>query len=218
MSINQQQYAATPLVQSGTTTTADASYTAPTNATVGVIAVAPSTGARIDNIDMTCLGTSVAGLARLWTCDGTPGPVISSITSVTTTATVNTATNHNLITGDLISLSGAFPVEYNVRAVAVTVVSATSFTYTIVSTGSVAALAVGEFSSTHTAPVYHLLAELPIIAVVGSSTVRAFSTSLDSQSNSDFMPIHLPGGHSLRLTVSTTQTNALRAVARGGSF
>ena len=218
MSINQQQYAATPLIQSGTTTAADASYTAPTNATVGVVAVAPSAGARIDNIDFTTLGTSVAGLVRLWTCEGTPGPVISSITSVTTTATVNTATNHNLITGDLISVQGAFPVEYNVRAVAVTVVSATSFTYTIVSTGGVAALAVGEFSSTHTAPVYHLLAEFPVVAVTGSSTQRAFNLGLDTQSNSDFMPIVLPGGHSLRTTVSVTQTNALRAVARGGSF
>lgn len=211
-------YAATPIIDAGSTTTADTSYSAPDNATVGVLVTAPSGGARIDNIDAICQGTSVAGLARLWACDGTPGVTISSITSSGTTATVTTAVVHGLVTGDLISLWGAFPIEYNVKSVAVTVLSTTTFTYTIVTTGSVAAQTVGAFSSTRAAAVYKLLAELPVIAVVGSATNRAFGFSLDSQSNSDFMPIHLPPGYSLRMTVTTTQTNALRAVARGGSF
>lgn len=211
-------YAATPLIGAGSTTTADTSYTAPANATVAVLANAPSGGARIDNIDAVTQGTSVAGLARLWTCDGTPGAVISSITSVTTTATVVTATSHGLITGDLVSVWGAFPIEFNVNGAAVTVISATSFSYTIVTAASVPALTVGAYSSTRVAPVYKLLAELPIIAVTGSATAKAFGFSLDSQSNSDFMPINLPPGYSLRMTVTTTQTNALRAVARGGSF
>lgn len=211
-------YAATPLIGAGSTTTADASYSQPTNATVGVLVTAPSTGARIDNIDAVTQGTSVAGLARLFVCDGTPGVSITSITSATVTATVTTATPHNLITGDLVSHFGAYPIEYNVSSVAVTVLSATTYSYTMVSAGSVSASTVGAYSSTRAAPVYKLIAELPIVAVVGSTTNRAFAFSLDSQSNSDFMPINLPPGYSLRMTVSVTQTNALRAVARGGSF
>lgn len=211
-------YAATPIIGAGSTTTADASYSQPTNGTVGVLVTAPSTGARIDNIDALTQGTSVAGLARLFVCDGTPGATISSITSATTTATVTTAAAHNLITGDLVTHFGAFPIEYNVSSVAITVLSATTYTYTMVSASSVSASTVGAYSATRASPVYKLLAEIPIIAVVGSTTNRAFAFSLDSQSNSDFMPIVLPAGYSLRMTVSVTQTNALRAVARGGSF
>ena len=211
-------YAATPIIGAGGVSVADVSYSQPTNSTVAVLVTAPSTGARIDNIDGVTQGTSVAGLARLFTCDGTPGQTISGITSATVTATVTTLLPHGLITGDLVTHFDAFPIEYNVPSVAVTVLSATTYTYPIVSAGSIAASVVGAYSSTRASPVYKLLAELPIIAVVGSSTNRAFCFSLDSQSNSDFMPIILPPGHSLRMTVSTAQTNILRAVARGGRF
>jgi len=81
-------YANSPVIGSGTTTTADTSYTQPTAGTVGIIYTAPSTGARIDNIDNITLGTSVAGLLRLWLCEGVVGATVSSITFSTTTATV----------------------------------------------------------------------------------------------------------------------------------
>lgn len=209
-------YASTAFIQSGTTTTADTSYTAPTTATVGVIAQSTVSDTRIDQLDTICQGTSVAGLHRLWLCEGKVSPTISSITSATTTATLTTASNHNLITGDLITLRNAFPVEYNVTNASVTVTNATTFTFTIVSTGSVAARDVGAYSSTHTAPVYHLLRETAITAITGSTTLNSFAYQLNSIGNSDVMPIILPAGWSLRSTVSTTQTNAIKTTARGG--
>lgn len=217
MSINA-QYAATPLIQSGTTTTADTSYTAPTNATVGVIVTAGSTGARIDNLDSITQGTSVAGLLRLWVCQGTMGSAISSITSATTTATVTTATAHNLITGDLVTIQGAYPVEYNKNSVAITVTSTTAFTYTITSVSNVAASAVGFYSSTRAAATYSLLQEVTIPANTGSTTVPANATSFSSIANPEFMPVILPAGYSLRTTVSVTQTGGIITTARGGSF
>jgi hypothetical protein len=209
-------YAATSVIDSGTTTTADTSYTAPTTATVGVIATATTTDTRIDNIDSVCQGISVAGLHRLWLCEGNVSPVISGITSSTTTATCTTATPHNLVTGDLITLRGAFPTNYNVTNASVTVTSTTAFTFTIVSTGNVAARDVGAYSSTKTTPIYHLLRETTVTAITGSTTLPAFAYSLSSMINPDLLPIILPAGWSLRATVSTTQTNAIKSTARGG--
>lgn len=211
-------YASVPKVGSGVTTTADTSYSAPTNTTVGIAFQDVAVGSRIDQIDNISLGTSVAGLLRLWYCEGNVGPAISSITSSGTTATCTTATAHNLITGDLITLRGAFPVQYNVNSVAVTVSSATVFTFTIVSTSNVAARDVGAYSSTHAAAVYHLLKDIPIVAITGSATAVAYQNSMNSQQNPDFLPLLLPAGWSLRTTVTTTQTHALKTTARGGSF
>jgi hypothetical protein len=212
------QYASTPFVGAGTTTTADASYSAPTTATVGVIAQALGTGIRIDQLDNISLGTSVAGLHRLFICEGDVGPTISSITSATTTATLTTATAHNLITGDIITLRNSFPIAYDVTNAAVTVTGPTTFTFTIISVAGVSARDVGSYASTPAAPIYRLVREFAVIAITASTTVSAFAYSLSSQQNAEFMPIILPPGFSLRTTVSVTQTGALNTIARGGSF
>jgi len=214
--LNQQQYATFPLLGSGTTTTAEASYTAPTN--FGVVCTAQSSGARIDVIDNFSLGTSVAGVLRLFACEGQPGAVISSISFSGTTATLTTVTNHGLSTGAFITVQGAFPSAYNVTAAAVTVTGLTSLTYTMASTPTIVAGSVGQYASTPAAPVYHLLKEIPIFAVVGSSTVLVSTPqSFSSALNADFMPILLPPGWSLRTTVSVTQTSAMQTNARGGN-
>lgn len=75
----------------------------------------------------------------------TEGAAISSITSVGTTATLTTATNHGRTTGDTVSIWGAVPAGYNVTAV-ITVTGVTTFTYTIVSVAGVAATSVGMYS------------------------------------------------------------------------
>ena len=62
---------------------------------------------------------------------------LESLTSVTTTATATTAYPHGLDTGNFITISGATPADYNVTA-AITVTSATTFTYTIISVAGVA--------------------------------------------------------------------------------
>jgi len=213
------QYASTPVIGSANTLTADTSYTAPTTSSVGVIAQSTTTGFRIDNIDNISIGTSVAGLHRLFIREGNISPTISSITSSTTTATLTTATNHNLITGDIITLRGAFPVEYNVTNAAVTVTNGTVFTFTIVSTGSVAARDVGAYSSCHTVPMYRLVKETAITAITASTTVAAFAYQLTTPLNPEILPIILPPGWALCSTVSTTQTSTgISSTARGGVF
>lgn len=72
------------------------------------------------------------------------GQTISSITRVTTTATLTTASAHNLTTGTFVTVSGAIPVEYN-GTFSITVVDATSFTYTMLATPSGSASTVGSY-------------------------------------------------------------------------
>lgn len=55
---------------------------------------------------------------------------VSGITRSSQTATVTTATAHELTTGDYMTISGAVQAEYNITA-AVTVISPTIFTYTV---------------------------------------------------------------------------------------
>ena len=57
---------------------------------------------------------------------------ISSITNVTTTATVTTAAPHGLITGNKVTISGATPSAYNGEFV-ITVTGSSTFTYTMAS-------------------------------------------------------------------------------------
>jgi len=72
------------------------------------------------------------------------GQTISSITRVTTTATLTTASAHSLTTGTFVTVSGAVPVEYN-GTFSITVVDATSFTYTMLTTPSGSASTVGSY-------------------------------------------------------------------------
>lgn len=215
----QAQYASTVYANSGSTTTADTSYSQPTNSTVGVIATATATGMRIDELTNICQGTSVAGLLRIWECQGTMGPTVSGMSAVTTTVTVMTGTAHGRVTGDLVTMQNAFPNEYNVTNAAITVTTTTAFTYTV-STAPVSAAAttVGVYSHTPATAVYTLLKEFPIIATVGSSTLPAWQLVLTSALNGEFLPRILPAGWSLRTTVSATQTNAIKTTATGGQF
>jgi len=72
------------------------------------------------------------------------GQTISSITRVTTTATLTTASAHNLTTGTFVTVSGAVPVEYN-GTFSITVVDDTSFNYTMLATPSGSASTVGSY-------------------------------------------------------------------------
>jgi hypothetical protein len=100
------------------------------------------------------------GLAKVYADDGltqteitryTDGKAISSITHVTTTATVTTATAHGRTTGDLIDLFGAAPSAYNVTAKAITVTGPTTFTYTMASDPGANATTLGQYSYNVTA-------------------------------------------------------------------
>ena len=215
------QYVATPKIDSAVVTTADTSRTQPTIANTGVVFTAGASGSRIDQINLTGVGTTVASQLRLFVCKGLEGKAISSITSATTTATVTTATAHGLITGDTVTIQGCNPIEFNVKSATITVTSTTTFTYVIPTVASVAANVVGYYSSTRvaTAAQYSLLREIPIVAITPSATISVFNTTLCSQYNPELFPIILPDGYSLRATVNDTQTGSgINVVAFGGDF
>ena len=72
------------------------------------------------------------------------GEIISSITRATTTATLTTATPHGLATGDVVTVSGAVPVQFN-GTYTITVSSTTVFTYTMASAPASNATTVGSY-------------------------------------------------------------------------
>ena len=75
------------------------------------------------------------------------GATISTITYVTTVATLTTSINHNLITGNYVVISGASPAEYN-GTYAITVTGNTTFTYTMATSPATNATVVGSYYST----------------------------------------------------------------------
>ena len=72
------------------------------------------------------------------------GAGISSITNVTTTATVTTNTVHNLTSGDTIVMSGCTPSDYNGTFV-VTVTGSATFEYTMLADPGGSASVVGSY-------------------------------------------------------------------------
>jgi len=74
------------------------------------------------------------------------GKTINSITRVTTTATLTTATAHNLSTGDMVKVTGATPAQYNGDFI-ITVTSPTQFTYTMASDPGASASPVGTYTA-----------------------------------------------------------------------
>jgi hypothetical protein len=215
------QYSSIPKADGAIAITQDTSLTQPTIANVATVFTAGSSGSRIDNILISATGTTVAGQLRLFIAKGLHGKTITSITSSTTTATVTTSTAHNLITGDLITVQGASPIEFNVKSTAVTVLTSTTFTYQITSVSSVAADTVGYYSSTRlgTGIQYSLLKEITFAVVTPSTTVAAYNLQLSSFMNPEMLPLQLPAGYSLRATVSTTQTSSgINVTATGGDY
>lgn len=72
------------------------------------------------------------------------GETISSITYATTTATLTTAAAHGLSTGDVVKVSGATPAAYN-GTFTITVTSAVTFNYTMLSNPGTNATVVGTY-------------------------------------------------------------------------
>jgi hypothetical protein len=74
------------------------------------------------------------------------GTTISTITFVTTTATLTTATNHGLSSGAVIVVTGATPAAYN-GTFSITVTGSTTFTYTMASNPGANASPVGSYTT-----------------------------------------------------------------------
>jgi hypothetical protein len=74
------------------------------------------------------------------------GKTISSITYVTTTATLTTSTNHGLTSGNVVTITGASPSAYN-GTFSITVTGTTTFTYTMATNPGANATVVGSYVS-----------------------------------------------------------------------
>lgn len=188
---------------------------------LSIVATAPATagnGTRFDRIAIQAGGTTTTNVVRLYITQGLPGVVISTITAAAATATATTATAHGLSTGNLITVQSAFPNDYNVTGVAITVLSATTFTYAMATTPTiVTAAVVGNYSTTPAVPVTRLWRELLIPAVTPSTSVAAYSTTLSSLSSNDigYMPLVLQAGYSLRASTNNAELYYVLAANSG---
>jgi hypothetical protein len=77
---------------------------------------------------------------------GVAGQTISSITFVTTTATLTTSSVHGLSSGDVVTISGASPSNYN-GTYSITVTGTSTFTYVMATAPLTNATVVGTYTS-----------------------------------------------------------------------
>jgi hypothetical protein len=77
---------------------------------------------------------------------GIAGQTISSITFITTTATLTTGTAHGLSNGNVVTISGASPSNYN-GTYSITVTGTTTFTYVMATAPATNATVVGTYTT-----------------------------------------------------------------------
>lgn len=178
---------------------------------LGIVTTAPATagnGTRLDRIQIQAGGTTTVNVVRLYITKGQPGQTISTLTAVGTTATVVTAAAHGLTSGNLVTLQYAFPDDYNVSGVAIVVSNATTFTFTMATAPTIAsALTVGNYSTTPAVPVTRLWREILVPAIVPSTSVAAYSSTVSTASGADigYMPLVLAAGCSLRASTNNAE-------------
>jgi hypothetical protein len=131
------------------------------------------------------------------------GAAISTITFVTTTATVTTATAHGLSTGNVVTVSGATPAAYN-GTFSITVTNSTTFTYTMLSNPGANASPVGSY----TTGVWGSLGSLTSVSNGGTGLSSITPNSVltgGSTSTSNVVPVR-PGklGNLLTSTAGST--------------
>lgn len=185
---------------------------------VGVVLTAGASGARIDALAVKATGTTTAGMLRFFLAKGRAGGAIATMTFVGTTATVTTELAHGLTTGDLVTVQGALPDDYNVVDAAVTVTGALTYTFVMATTPTTAATVVGSFSTSVAVPVTRLYREIAVTAAVPSAIVATFETYMMTGNAVDkgFMPLILQPGWSLRVATEKAETFNITPTVAGG--
>lgn len=143
-------------------------------------APAYQSGSRLDKLQVQALGDTTTGMLRLFLVKGAPGMPISSITFSGTTATVTTTGNHNLVTGDLVTLQNVMPDLYNQVNTAITVTGPAVFTFVLPSIPTTNATTAGAFSYIKAAEVPDLWREIGVTAATVAARALAsitFSTT-----------------------------------------
>lgn len=136
-------------------------YDVTTPGTVGVPVVSGLSNARWQFANFGTIGgqfmLAVNGADKMRIYDGSKwmivtngtGLTISTITNVTTTATLTTTAPHNLVTGQLVTVAGATPASYNATNAVITVTGPTTFTYTLATNPGGNATVVGTLTVTY---------------------------------------------------------------------
>lgn len=213
----QAQYASSP--KNGFVTISTANTLRDGTGALGIVTTAPSTaGTRFDRIAIQAGGTTTTNVVRLFITKGQPGVTITSITAVGTTATVTTSSAHGLTSAQLVTVQSVFPDDFNITSTALTIVTPTTFTYTLAGTPALlTASTVGNYSITPAVPVTRLWREILITAVTPSTSVAAFSTTLSTLNSGDigYMPLVLQPGYSLRASTNNAETYYITATNSG---
>jgi hypothetical protein len=138
-----------------------------------------------------------------------------SISAAGTTATVTTAVNHNLVTGDQIVVNGTGQANFDkATPVAITVVNSTSFTYTISSTtatSTVGAIGVASYFITPTSALNSSQITVSVGASPFAYTVPTYGNIIVSGGTVSSITITRPGG----AQVSVGATAGMFAVQAG---
>ena len=130
----------------------------------------------------------------------------SNITAAGTTATVTTPVQHNLVTGDTIVVNGTGQANFDQASpVAITVVSSTSFTYTISSTTATSTIGAIGCTSYFLTPT-SVLNGSNIAVSVGASpfayTVPAYGTLVIQGGTVSSVTLQRPGGSAVNIGVT----------------
>jgi hypothetical protein len=200
------QYATVP--KSGIAQVSTANTNLDGTGTLAIIAAAGATGTRIDGLLIKATGTTTAGMIRFFLTKGRALPVITSITFTGTTAVLTTADAHGLTTGQLVTVVGCRPDEYNVDGVVVTVTGATTFSYVMSVAPTTNAVTLGSASTTLATPSSRLLLEIPVTAATPSGTVTSFVATLGSANSTYkvYFPLVLQAGWTLRASTHNAET------------
>jgi len=200
------QYASTP--RNGVTQVSTANANRDGTGTLGVVCMAGANGMRIDSLTIQATGTTTAGMLRFFLTKGRPLGSISTITFTGTTAIVTTALPHGLTTGQLVSVIGALPDEYNVVDASLTVTGANTFTY-VMGTAPTANATVMGSGATSTSPVTsRMIKEVTVDALIPSATAKAFATGIGTNTGSEktLFPLSIQPGWSLRASTEKAET------------
>lgn len=163
----QAQYAT--LMKLGKTRISTANTNRDGTGTMGVILTStgtPLAGTRVDRIAVTATGDTTTGILRFFLVKGSPGAPLASLSFVGTLATAVTTVPHGLTTGDLVTVQNSFPDNYSVTNVAISAISATSFTYVMLVAPTINASTLGTFSIIKAAEVPDQWREIPVTAAV----------------------------------------------------
>lgn len=161
-------------------------------------------GTRIDKIQVNALGDTTNGMLRLFLARVRIGLALASLTFVTTTATATTSSPHGLVTGDLVTVEGAAPSQYNVTGVAITVLTPTSFSYAMGAPPATNATVVGSYVTSPAGRPPVLWRELPVsAAVVSPRTISSIGQSSTTATLTTATPHGLSTGDTVVIAGAT---------------